>query len=255
MTDRSARAAGLLMLCAVLAAALAMGLRQSFGLFLAPMTTEHGWTAFGFASAIGLQVLLNGAFQPFCGQLADRFGGRWVVMGGALAYALGILGMALSSDIAVFTFFAGVVMGFAVSSAGMPVIIASLTRLLPESSRGRAVGLGTAGSSFGQFLVVPVAGFGLATLGWQTTLWLMAAAALLMIPLALPLADRPAPKSARRRRRRRRLSSAPSARPPSGSCSSASSSAACMSPSSPSTCPASCTAAACRWRWAPGRSA
>jgi MFS family permease len=180
----------------VLAAALAMGLRLSFGLFLAPMTTEHGWTAFGFASAIGLQVLLNGAFQPFCGQLADRFGGRWVVMGGALAYALGILGMALSSDIAVFTFFAGVVMGFAVSSAGMPVIIASLTRLLPESSRGRAVGLGTAGSSFGQFLVVPVAGFGLATLGWQTTLWLMAAAALLMIPLALPLADRPAPKSA-----------------------------------------------------------
>jgi predicted MFS family arabinose efflux permease len=87
-------------------------------------------------------------------------------------------------------------MGIAVSAAGMPVIIASLTRLLPDTQRGRAVGLGTAGSSFGQFLVVPLAGFGIAGLGWQWTLLLLAAAALLMIPLAAPLADRPAPKAA-----------------------------------------------------------
>jgi predicted MFS family arabinose efflux permease len=76
----------------------------------------------------------------------------------------------------------------------MPVIVASLTRLLPAESRGRAVGLGTAGSSFGQFLVVPIAGFGIAALGWEATLWLMAAAALLMIPLAMPLADQPVAK-------------------------------------------------------------
>ncbi len=197
MTDRSTRAtAGVLILCAVLCAALAMGLRQSFGLFLAPMTTAYGWTASGFAFAIALSVLINGAAQPICGQLADRIGGRVVVMGGAALYAVCILGMAVASDLGVFTFFAGVLMGVAVSAAGMPVIIASLTRLLPEESRGRAVGLGTAGSSFGQFLVVPLAGFGIAGLGWEWTLWLMAGAALLMIPLALPLNDRPAPKAA-----------------------------------------------------------
>ncbi|HEV7266046.1 MAG TPA: MFS transporter [Falsiroseomonas sp.] len=197
MTDRSSRvAAGLLIFCAVLGAALAMGLRQSFGLFLAPMTETHGWTASGFAFAIALSVLLNGLFQPICGQIADRIGGRSVVMGGAALYAVGILGMALSRDMALFTLFGGVVMGVAVSAAGMPVIIASLTRLLPESQRGRAVGLGTAGSSFGQFLVVPLAGFSIAGLGWEWTLFAMAAVALLMIPLALPLNDRPAPKAA-----------------------------------------------------------
>jgi len=197
MNDRSTPiAAGLLIATAVLCAALAMGLRNSFGLFLAPMTAAHGWTASGFAFAIALQVLLNGATQPLCGQLADRYGGRAVVIGGAALYALGILGMAVSEAVGAFTFFAGVVMGVAVSAAGMPVIIASLTRLLPEEQRGRAVGLGTAGSSFGQFLVVPVAGFGIAGLGWEWTLWLMAGAALMMIPLALPLADRPAPKAA-----------------------------------------------------------
>lgn len=188
-------AAGLLIACAVICAALATGLRQSFGLFLGPMTEAHAWTASGFAFAIALSVLLNGIFQPICGQIADRIGGKWVVMGGTLLYAAAILGMAASESLGAFTFFGGVVLGIAVSAAGMPVIIASLTRLLPEESRGRAVGLGTAGSSFGQFLVVPLAGFGIAGLGWEWTLWVMAGAALLMIPLAIPLSDRPAPKA------------------------------------------------------------
>jgi MFS family permease len=207
MTIRSSKAAvAVLLTTAVLCAALAMGLRNSFGLFLAPMTSAQAWSASGFAFALALQVLINGATQPLWGQVADRVGGRIVVIGGAVLYALGIAGMALSDGIGAFTFFAGVVMGVAVSAAGMPVIIASLTRLLPEEHRGRAVGLGTAGSSFGQFLVVPVVGFGIfgigsgpdaiPGIGWQATLLAMAAVALLMIPLALPLNDRPAPKAA-----------------------------------------------------------
>lgn len=193
---RAALPAGLLIACAVGGAMLAMGLRQSFGLFLAPMTDAHAWSASGFAFAIALQVLLNGASQPLTGQLADRFGGRRVIIGGALLYATGILGMALSQGLPLFTFFAGIVMGVAVSAAGMPTIIASLTRMLPEEKRGRAVGLGTAGSSAGQFLVVPLAGLGISGFGWQWALFAMAAAALIMIPLALPLNDRPAPAAA-----------------------------------------------------------
>ncbi|RVT90112.1 MFS transporter [Rhodovarius crocodyli] len=176
--------------CAVLAAAFAMGLRQSFGLFLAPMTLDRGWTASGFALAIALQVLVNGLSQPICGQLADRYGARVVLMGGAVLYALGLLGMSLSGGLWVFTAFAGLVMGVAVSAAGMPIINSALTRLLPENMRGRAVGLGTAGSSFGQFLVVPGVQLGIHLAGWQGALFLMAGAALLMLPLALPLNDR-----------------------------------------------------------------
>jgi MFS family permease len=180
---------GTIILCGVVCAALAMGLRNSFGLFLAPMTADLGWSASGFALAIALQVLVNGLFQPICGQLADRFGGRVVIMGGAVLYALGIMGMALSTGLTLFTFFAGIVMGAAVSAAGMPIISASLTRMLPEAMRGRAVGLGTAGSSFGQFLVVPFAQLGISFAGWQGALFLMAGAALIMLPLALPLND------------------------------------------------------------------
>ena len=184
---------GVLLACAMLAAALGMGLRQTSGLFLAPMTAANGWTASGFAFAIALQVLVNGFTQPICGQVADRVGGRTVLMAGAALQAVAVAGMALTASLPVFTFFAGVVMGVAVSAAGMPVVMASLTRLLPESMRARATGLGTAGSSFGQFLVVPLAGLGIEFLGWQAALLGVAAASLLIIPLALPLNDAPAP--------------------------------------------------------------
>ncbi len=204
--DRTAAAAGaapglrvsvgVLLVCAMLAAALGMGLRQTSGLFLAPMTAAHAWTASGFAFAIALQVLVNGITQPICGQVADRIGGRTVLMAGAALQAVAVAGMALSSSLFAFTFFAGIVMGVAVSAAGMPVVMASLTRLLPESMRTRATGLGTAGSSFGQFLVVPLAGFGIEGFGWQAALLGVAAASLLIIPLALPLNDAPAATAA-----------------------------------------------------------
>ncbi|TDH59532.1 MFS transporter [Dankookia rubra] len=190
-SERAPVAVGVLIACGVVCAALAMGLRQSFGLFLAPMTTAHAWSASGFAFAIALQVLINGFTQPVWGQVADRYGARKVIMAGALLQLAGITGMALSDGLGLFTFFAGVVMGFAVSAAGMPVIMASLTRLLPEAQRGRATGLGTAGSSFGQFLVVPLVQLGISGFGWHAALLMVAAASLLMIPLALPLNDRP----------------------------------------------------------------
>ena len=246
----------------MLVAALGMGLRQTSGLFLAPMTTAHAWTASGFAFAIALQVLVNGITQPICGQLADRFGGRAVLMGGAALQAVAVAGMALSPSLPVFTFFAGIVMGVAVSAAGMPVVMASLTRLLPDSMRARATGLGTAGSSFGQFLVVPLVGLGIEGFGWQAALFGVAAASLLMLPLALPLSDAPAAapaagtaSAAPEQTAHAERSASRSATPPSGACSSASSCAASMSPSCPSTCRASSPPATCPRRWAPAPSA
>lgn len=186
----------LLLTCAMLVAALGMGLRQTAGLFLAPMTAEHAWSASGFAFAIALQWLLNGFFQPICGQIADRIGGRRVIIGGALLQCIAVLGMATSEGLPMFTFFAGLVMGLAVSAAGMPVVMASLTRLLPEKLRSRATGLGTAGSSFGQFLVVPLVQLAINGFGWQAAMFCVAAASLMIIPLCLPLNDLPAAPNA-----------------------------------------------------------
>ncbi len=184
----------LLLVCAVVLCAISMGLRQSFGLFLGPMTAHHGWTASAFALAIGLQVLLNGFSQPVCGNVADRFGGRTVLWSGWVLYAIGLAVMAVASSLAVFYLGAALVLGIAVSAAGFPIVMAGLSRLLPPEMRGRATGLVTAGSSFGQFSVVPIVQAGIDALGWQGALFAMAGVAILAMPLALPLADRPQPK-------------------------------------------------------------
>src|SRR3546814_6403366 len=74
--------------------AVALGVRQVMGLYLVPMTIEHGWSreAFGFAMAI--QNLMWGLMQPFVGGLADRYGSGKVIAAGAALYALGVWGMA-----------------------------------------------------------------------------------------------------------------------------------------------------------------
>ena len=147
----SQRKAGILIACGVLCAALAMGLRNSFGLFLRPVADAHGWSSSDFSLAIALQVLLNGLFQPLMGQVADRIGGRQVIIFGALLQVAGTVGMALVTDLGAFTLIAGLVMGLAVSSAGMPIINATLTRLLPAEQRGRRLAWGRRGAALASF--------------------------------------------------------------------------------------------------------
>ena len=64
-----------------------MGIRQSFGLFLQPISQDLGLGRELFSLAMALQNLLFGL--PLLGMVADRYGARWVVPAGALLYAGG----------------------------------------------------------------------------------------------------------------------------------------------------------------------
>src|SRR5437762_13490395 len=103
------------LICAALILMLAMGVRQTMGLFLPPMTLANGWTRDEFAFAIALQNLLWGAFVPFAGAIADRFGPGRVLVASALAYMLGLALMALSTTPLAFDFSAGLLIGLALS--------------------------------------------------------------------------------------------------------------------------------------------
>ena|SRR5688572_22096218 len=76
---------GLLALIALsgLIISLCMGLRQSLGLFMPPMTLELGISAATFGFSIALQNIVWGLAQPFVGALADRHGARPVLVAAA----------------------------------------------------------------------------------------------------------------------------------------------------------------------------
>jgi len=59
-------------ICGGLIMGAALGVRHVQGLFLVPMTTDHGWSREAFGFAIACQNLAWGIAQPFTGMIADR---------------------------------------------------------------------------------------------------------------------------------------------------------------------------------------
>ncbi|MEX2318326.1 MAG: MFS transporter [Bauldia sp.] len=165
-----------------LIAVLNGGPRSTMGFFLTPMSSEQGWGREIFALAIAIQNLVWGIGQPFVGMLADRFGTARVLVGGSLLYALGLVLMANTSDPVTLQMTAGVLIGLGIAGSAFMLVMAAFGRLLPEHMRPLAYGLGTSGSSVGQFIFAPLGQAFIQAYGWQTALTIMAA-----IVLAIPV--------------------------------------------------------------------
>lgn len=177
------------LLCGALIVTFSMGIRHGFGLWLQPVTQAQGWTRETFAFAMAVQNLAWGAFGIFAGMLADRFGAYRVLLGGAVLYALGLAGMALSTSTLVFALTTGVLIGAAQAGTTYAVIYGVIGRQIPAERRSWAMGLAAAAGSFGQFLMVPVEGWLIASFGWQQALLVLAGAVLLIGPLAWGLRE------------------------------------------------------------------
>ena len=178
------------LICAALTLMLAMGVRQSMGLLLPPMTIANGWTRDQFALAIALQNLLWGAFVPFAGAIADRFGGGRVLVVSALCYVLGLILMASSSTPLAFGLSAGLLIGLALSGTTFGVVLGVVAKVVSPEKRSMALGLASAGGSFGQFAMVPYGAALISGLGWHAALFVLAATAALIVPLAAGLSGR-----------------------------------------------------------------
>lgn len=172
------------LIAAVVCLILAMGVRQSFGIFLAPiaMDLEVGRQVFGLA--IALQNLLWGLAQPFVGAVADRFGAMRVTIAGALLYVAGLVLAAWSSDPLGLNVSLGVLVGLALSGTTYVTVLGAVGRVVPPERRSLAFGLCTAAGSFGMFAVVPGAQALLDALDWRDAFLVMAVAISALIPLA-----------------------------------------------------------------------
>ena len=178
------------LLCGALIVTLSMGIRHGFGFWLQPIITERGWTRETFSFALAIQNLAWGVAGPIAGMLADRFGAWKVLIGGGLAYALGLVLMVVTSHPVTFTLGAGVLIGVAQSGSTYAVIYGVLGRTVSPEKRSWAFGVAAAAGSFGQFVMIPIETWLICHVGWQAALYLLAAAALLIVPLALGVRER-----------------------------------------------------------------
>ncbi|MDH6523641.1 MFS transporter [Polynucleobacter sphagniphilus] len=169
---------------------LSMGIRHGFGLFNLPITMANGWGRETFALTIALQNLIWGAFQPITGALADRYGALKIMVMGGILYALGLAGMALSTDVLNFTVAGGLFIGLAQTATTYSVVYGVLGRNVSAQKRVWAMGITAAAGSFGQFLMIPTEQGLISSFGAQNALLLLALMASMMIPVAFMLREK-----------------------------------------------------------------
>ncbi len=180
---------GQMLLCGALIVTLSMGIRHSFGLWLQPITTAHGWTREDYSLAMAVQNLVWGAAVPIVGWWADRSGAFRVLWLGALLYALGLAGMATLDQHLGFVLTAGVTIGLAQACSTYAVVYGVVGRNIDPAKRSWAMGITAAAGSFGQFLMVPLSSQLIHSLQWSPALLTLAATALLIAPLAFGLRE------------------------------------------------------------------
>lgn len=172
----------------------AMGVRQTFGLFVGPFSFDHGLPVTLIAFAIALHNLVWGAAQPFAGAAADRWGAAPVVAFGAISYAAGLILVAEASSGALLVLGMGVLVGSGISCTSFGVVLTAVGRAASAEKRSMAMGLASAGGSLGQVLLVPVAQGMTAWSGTSAALIVLALCLVAAAPLGLML-DRAAPSA------------------------------------------------------------
>ncbi len=148
--------------------AIAMGARQSFGLFLQPVSATLSTGRETFSLSMAVQNIMFGL--PLAGMIADRIGPRWVVAAGAAVYALGFALLSLAASAATLYLGLGVMVGLALSATSYVVILGAVAQVVPAERRGTAFGIITAAGSFGTFAVVPAMQWLIGAVQWQATL-------------------------------------------------------------------------------------
>lgn len=175
--------------CGFLVLTIGLGVRQSFGIFLKPVSAELHVGRELFSLGTALSMLLMGVVAPFSGRLCDRFGSAPTIAGGGAIYVLGMVVTALMHDGAMLIL-GNILVGIGLSAATFGPVLGVVLRVAPPEKQALAVGLCSAGGSFGQFFIVPLAAVLQHQFGdWRPTMWALTIIATLMILLPIGLND------------------------------------------------------------------
>ena len=141
-----------------------------------------------FAFALG--QLFMGAISPFGGMIADKYGSGKTLIIGILLILFGTLLIPYSTTAFTLSISLGVIASIGLGIAGLPVVLASVNKLIPQEKVGMAFGFINAGSSLGQLILAPIAGFIIVTFGWVYCIYFLSLILLLLLPISVVLRSR-----------------------------------------------------------------
>src|SRR3990170_2780802 len=107
---------------------MSMGMRQSFGLFVTPITQDVGVSVSDFTFALAVQNIVWGMTQPFAGAIADRFGCRTSTVLGSLLFTAGLIVTMLATGSVTLLIGMGLMIGLAMSCVSLSLALAATAR-------------------------------------------------------------------------------------------------------------------------------
>jgi MFS family permease len=155
------------------------GARLMIGVFEKPMIADFGWSRGAFSAVVLVNMAVYAGFIVVAGHLYDRFGPKWVLLGSTALFAAGLMLTAVMTSLPQFVLFYGVIAGAGLGGLTAPIFGAIVSRWFVRA-RGTAISLAMAGSSLGQFALVPLFTMYYLDQGWRSTMFWMGALTLVV---------------------------------------------------------------------------
>ena len=181
----------LVLLAAAGTYALTMGTRQTMGLFLSSLNTATGLGLAQISLAFAFGQVFWGLAQPFAGAVADKGGPGKVLFIGMALLTLGTFLTPFMTTTVGLIFAIALLAAGGAGIAGPAVLMSATARMIPPEKLGMAVGIVNAGGSFGQFLMAPIVGALIVSVGWAKATQVLAMFVLLALPAAYLLRGQP----------------------------------------------------------------
>jgi MFS family permease len=163
---------------------LSMGLRQSLGIFMQPLTHGIGISVSDFTLALAVQNLAWGFLQPLAGAMTVRYGFRPIMLAGSIFYIVGLAMMASANGLLTVLIGGGILIGTSLACTAAAIAMSVAARSVPETVRSTVMGMVSAAGSLGALLSAPIGQLLNESYGWRVGLAGFVVLAIFMLPAA-----------------------------------------------------------------------
>ncbi len=137
-----------------------------FGIFLKPMSEDFGWTRAETTWAVTIGTLIAAGLGIVLGRVLDRYGPRWMMVGGLALLCVAYFGLSRVSTLIAFYLVYAAGRSMMQSATGHTLMYALVSKWFVRR-RATAISLATFGGFIGGILLAPVTQGIIDTSGWR----------------------------------------------------------------------------------------
>ena len=146
-------------------------LNQAFGALINPLENKYGWNHSSILAAYAISAIFGALLSPYVGMLNDKYGGRYLILISIIAFLIGSIITAISTEVWHIWIAFGIFMG--ITHACLNISLITTISYWFDKKLGIAVGIVQASQGFGPGLTTLALTSALPIWGIQNTFWIL----------------------------------------------------------------------------------